>query len=364
MKLKTKDLRLKTQKVKIKGSVVRKKTTKRANMQKMSREQKILVPIKKRITNVRIKKIKIKKPNKSKNEIKSSILNKDINVENKNFSSLQGEINNTVVVHQHKPLELPNEYNETRIMIIPRDPYCIFAYWEIPQWKTDEAKRQLGEERYQNSKYILRTYDVTDINFTGSNAHRVFDIVLTGLINNWYIDVGIADRNYCVDIGILTKDGYFYLLARSNVVRTPRAGISDVVDEEWALSFEELEKISELGDEFKSSIGSEMLLRKLGKQLQFDISSGGVSSIYSFSGVQAQKQDFFLEVNTELILYGKTIPDAQVTIQSKKIKLNPDGTFSMRFILPDGEQFIPVKAISFDRKDVREIVPVVKKKTK
>ena len=69
-------------------------------------------------------------------------------------------------------------------------------------------------------------------------------------------------------------------------------------------------------------------------------------------------------MNTELILYGRTKPDAKVTIQSKDIKLNPDGTFTMRFILPDGEQVIPVKAISSDKKDVREIIPVIKKKIK
>ena len=41
-------------------------------------------------------------------------------------------------------------------------------------------------------------------------------------------------RSYRVDVGYLSKSGRFYVLARSNVVTTPRAGVSDVIDENWA----------------------------------------------------------------------------------------------------------------------------------
>jgi len=69
-------------------------------------------------------------------------------------------------------------------------------------------------------------------------------------------------------------------------------------------------------------------------------------------------------VNTELIVYGATEPDAKVTVQGREIKLNKDGTFSLRFALPDGKQIIPVRAESNDGVDVRVITPVVKKETR
>ena len=68
-------------------------------------------------------------------------------------------------------------------------------------------------------------------------------------------------------------------------------------------------------------------------------------------------------VNTELIVYGATEPDAKVTVQGKEITLKPDGTFSLRFALPDGKQVIPVEATSNDEIDHRKITPIVTRKT-
>ena len=49
------------------------------------------------------------------------------------------------------------------------------------------------------------------------------------------MDVGNPPRSYRVDIGYLARSGRFYVMARSNVVNTPRAGVSDVLDENWAV---------------------------------------------------------------------------------------------------------------------------------
>lgn len=56
------------------------------------------------------------------------------------------------------------------------------------------------------------------------------------------------------------------------------------------------------------------------------------------------KRKFFFEVWTELIVHGRTEPDAAVWLNQKGVKLNPDGTFSLRYALPDGE--IPLKFIA------------------
>jgi hypothetical protein len=42
-------------------------------------------------------------------------------------------------------------------------------------------------------------------------------------------------------------------------------------------------------------------------------------------------------------------------VSGRKVNLNPDGTFSMRFALPDGIVDLPVKAMSKDETDSREI---------
>jgi hypothetical protein len=60
-------------------------------------------------------------------------------------------------------------------------------------------------------------------------------------------------------------------------------------------------------------------------------------------------------VNTELILYGATDPKAKVTVQGQAVPLRPDGTFALRFLLPDGIQTIPVQAVSGDATHTRGV---------
>jgi hypothetical protein len=80
--------------------------------------------------------------------------------------------------------------------------------------------------------------------------------------------------------------------------------------------------------------------------------TGAISSISSpFGGMERRK--FWFNVNAELIIYGATEPDAEVTIGGRTIKLRSDGTFSYRFALPDGRYELPAVATSADQKEQR-----------
>ncbi|MCX5692259.1 MAG: DUF4912 domain-containing protein [Candidatus Omnitrophica bacterium] len=76
-----------------------------------------------------------------------------------------------------------------------------------------------------------------------------------------------------------------------------------------------------------------------------------------------KKRKFFFEIGTELIVYGRTEPDAEVKLGDKKVNLRPDGTFSMRFALPDGKIPLPFTATSNDRIETRKISTTVVRKT-
>ena len=76
-----------------------------------------------------------------------------------------------------------------------------------------------------------------------------------------------------------------------------------------------------------------------------------------------KKRKFFFEIGAELIVYGRTEPDAEVKLGDKKIDLRPDGTFSMRFALPDGKIPLPFTATSKDKIDTRKITTQVERKT-
>jgi hypothetical protein len=81
--------------------------------------------------------------------------------------------------------------------------------------------------------------------------------------------------------------------------------------------------------------------------------AGAPGGITSPMGAGQAAPSFWLNVNAELIVYGATEPTATVTIGGREIGLRPDGSFSYRFALPDGQYELPVIAVSADRTDGR-----------
>lgn len=265
-------------------------------------------------------------------------------------------------VRERKTFRFPSGYGDNKIVLLVRDPWWVFTYWEIRKDKEDDILQKMEKAGENHRKSILRVYDVTDVNFNGKNAHSYFDIELKGLANNWYINVNAPDRAWVVDIGILSDKGNFYMLARSNAVRTPRFGMSDQLDAEWMMPEDEYWKMFGLSGGFGIGKGSLEVREQLKKRMEEQITSGGISSGASFYRKPGEKK-FWLVVNTELIVYGATEPDAELTVQGKEVRLRPDGTFTLRFTLPDGEQVIPVEATSKDGVDRRRITPIVTRKT-
>lgn len=62
---------------------------------------------------------------------------------------------------------------------------------------------------------------------------------------------------------------------------------------------------------------------------------------------------FWMRVNAEVVLHGSTEPDAQVSIAGRPVRLRPDGSFTFRFALPDGDFTLPVVAVSGTGTDAR-----------
>ena len=59
-----------------------------------------------------------------------------------------------------------------------------------------------------------------------------------------------------------------------------------------------------------------------------------------------------------------TEPGARVTVHGEPVKLRPDGTFTMRFSLPNCRQVIPATASSADGLEQRTVVLAVERNTK
>ena len=143
--------------------------------------------------------------------------------------------------------DLPSGYAQDRLVLQVRDPWWIHAYWELTQSSLKRLKRELPVVSTGRFKKMLRVYDVSNIIFTGDNAHHFFDIEITPEANNWYIDTRDPGRSWCVDLGLLLENRKFITILRSNTVCTPLAGPSWITDEEWLIPEEEFRRLYGMG---------------------------------------------------------------------------------------------------------------------
>jgi hypothetical protein len=252
---------------------------------------------------------------------------------------------------------LPLGYGEDRIVLMVRDPYWLYSYWEIRESTVQEnlLRHNLSDSSYEK---VLRVYSGGETDY--------YDIDVEGLINNWYINVGRPNTDFFTEFGIRVE-GQFFPLVQSNRVQTPRAAMSEVIDEKWMTLEEESQMMYALSGGFRlgrAGEGSVGLQEMMAKRWESEISSGAISSFFGsgrFREIPPRK--FWYRLDAELIVYGATEPDAEVTLQGEQIHLRPDGTFTARFALPDGLQEIPVTFVSADRIDQGTITPKVHRRT-
>ena len=331
--------------------------------------------------------------------------------------------------------ELPSHYNQTVLTLVARDPYWIYAHWEITPASVDRIKEELGRE-FEGSAFTLRMYDITFKNFDGNNANSWFDTDIDPSASNWYVNLWNDNVTYCGAIGIRTRRGEFHALARSNFVTTPSANSSWRHDMIWmevpppskddsqkfyprrpfvlagrsatasrlpkgkmfrrkmyltaddirayyynlfpllrllrakhlrggprrglkGLSQKDLEAsfyipgLHQTGQYYKKI--------RIGASEELVLSGGGSEQLQGASEKVAPGRKFFFEIGTELIVYGRTEPDAEVRLGDKKIELRKDGTFSLRFALPDGDIPLDFTATSNDKVEQRKITTSVQR---
>ena len=302
--------------------------------------------------------------------------------------------------------DLPDGYGESRIVLLPRDPQWAYVYWDVPIEHKNELRRQGG------SRLALRLYDVTDRDLMMQRPHSLQQYECDELARDWYLAIPLSDRDYLAEIGYVTEDGRWLMLARSAPVRVPPVYPSDWFEDqfltvEWeedlrGKTFLELippeqkaasattsspiyEQIFDLAESTEAqriagslygsmqqlpqqAISSFVFPSGVGmwaapfEQLAFPTPSGmGMSGIgmsgvgFSASIPPIRPRQFWLVADAELIVYGATEPDATVTIGGRPIKLNPDGTFRFQMSFQDGLIDYPIMAVAADGEQTRSI---------
>ena len=299
--------------------------------------------------------------------------------------------------------DLASGYGESRIVLMPRDPQWAYTYWDIP----DEHRQSV---RYLGGQQLaLRLYDATDLDLNKNKPHSVQQYACHELARDWYLPIPVSDRDYIAEIGYLTASGEWLLLARSNRIGIPPVYPTDWMDDQTiTVDWEEplqgktfLQLVPpgsaepETNDAFHDQIfnlayGMDQESRIAGSLFgamsqmpseslsSFVFPSGaglwanefpmgltasgiGMSGI-GMSGIGMgvsippdRSRKFWLVADAELIVYGATEPDAQLTIDGVPVQLTPEGTFRIQLSFQDGNLDFPIMAIAKDGQQMRQI---------
>src|SRR5207237_1312353 len=142
-----------------------------------------------------------------------------------------------------------------------------------------------------------------------------------------------------------------------------KAGASEPMTDNWAADLDDAtaERILAMSTGFEQSGGPPQLRELFDEQFRRATKDNAFGS----GAVLPEKlKKFAFDLNTELIVHGRTDPSAHVTLQNEPVKLRPDGTFTMRYALTDGRQIIPAVATAADGMEERTIVLAVERNTK
>lgn len=347
-------------------------------------------------TTVALKKKTTKKPVNKPASIKKSPAKKSAPAESKQTLNLYSSYESL------EKASLPQNYYQTYVTLLSKEPYVLYAYWEIHGDDVDEIKKQIGHDA-DSAAYTLRVYDVTLLDFNGTNANYWFDLDELHM-NHRYISVGSDDATYVCEIGLRTKSGQFYSLARSNFIRSQRSGASQRRDLIW-------KELTEANDLQNMYVNVRLLNRSLRGRLkpranwQIDTSKlilnpqdirlyyqkrvpmmkiylehiqkdkkisikqvlpgnvefeqtpqGGVATRTKETQKAGGSSDQFFKdkvkdvfpfvIEMTLTVKGKTEPDAEVYLGTKRIPLNENGTFTLHWTLEDGVLPLDFKAHS------------------
>jgi len=356
-------------------------------------------PIKKRITRVKVPKKKIEAP--------PILLEGDHPASPPASGPGQKYVLGAWPVSQKAEPEgdLPEAYGTKKLFLTARDPHWLYANWDL----THDQQSKLNA-RSAEGHLILRVYA------SKIEGHPLYEIHVHPESRHWFAHVEKAGNPYTGELGYYSPVGRWMRVAASGTTVTPPDSISEDANTEFATipfefpftklldivkaavrenrplaqAIEELrraghpalprvngEPISTWTQEQESALAkiiaidesrrvwmgsfeiTELIRRRMAQEMSsfglvssLGVSSLGISSFSSpFGGMPAK--GFWFNVNAELIIYGATEPDAKVTIGGHHIKLRPDGSFSFRFALPDGNYDLPAMAISSDGTDSR-----------
>jgi hypothetical protein len=130
------------------------------------------------------------------------------------------------------PRQIPWGYSRDRLTAVAVDPNLLFTYWELRDESIEAVRRQLGTAGH-DAQLTLRVFDTSGRIFDGNNAHSFFDQDVHRTDRQWFCRVGKPASTAHVEMGLRTREGRFYRVARSGRVDFPRNSPAGGGPVEW-----------------------------------------------------------------------------------------------------------------------------------
>ncbi len=144
--------------------------------------------------------------------------NNAIRIEEKKYGVQYDEADNS---EEDEPEELPATYNETRIVVMLRDPAWAFAYWDL---KESHDKKYRRNPDFHGM--LIRVYELAEPTEDRSAIVDSFDIPVQLSDSRWYINLPEQDTHYRLELIARHAEGED-VLAQSNIVSVPKGYFAD-----------------------------------------------------------------------------------------------------------------------------------------
>ncbi|MCR5162571.1 MAG: DUF4912 domain-containing protein [Thermoguttaceae bacterium] len=221
------------------------------------------------------------------------------------------------------------------------DPYWLHATWCLRRKTIERAKVALGQYWY-TAKPMLRLTVLSDGDSgTGGRFQLLRDVLIHGHVNHWFLPVSKPPATYLAEIGYYSPEQKkFCGLLKSNVISTPHA--------RNALRYEQSAEVAWMtvcGLQPAKlppwSPKNHNLYKKWAEKTNQPLAAD--STALKVDTPTMATDELPLRVTTELVLYGSTTPDSQVTMNQEWVATQPDGTFMMRIEVPEqGRQMMQI----------------------
>jgi hypothetical protein len=295
-----------------------------------------------------------------------------------------------------EPARLPEAYSTGKLLLVARDPNNLYAHWDLTQ-----AQQARYDSLSADQRLVLKVHGEPPA------ATPASEVSLHPESSHCFVRVDRPGASYTAELGYYNHDRQWVTIVASESAKTPTSGFSQDKSVRFAAMPAEraqpgsagkdtgapglhseptikspvtasaaalgaiipprLSWIPALGihlpeqgapsawaaDPVEPAVDVETWPAKTDAMHSEEIADWvlqqaegeGLENVSSPSG-GGESKGFWFKLGAELVIYGATESGATVSLGGLPVAIRPDGTFSCRFPLPDGDYEMEISAVS------------------